>query len=130
MESAECGSAEAAQSQNTRFRFAQIVELGNGIASTQWLQGGNEFGRESHVRRRSIIENDVDRVPASVIRRDLWLLLNTSGAVFETTGTRSSVVVNTIGTVGGLAVVSAERGAIGPRRGLRRKTRPEWNLQA
>ena len=66
---------------------------------------------------------------AGFITGDLGLLLNTGGAVFSGRSRRGrSVVVNTVGTGGGFAVPSAERGAVSPSHGRRRNTRAEWDL--
>ena len=62
----------------------------------------------------------------SLIGGDLGLLLNTGGAVLDGSG---GVVIDTVGTVGGLAVISTERGAIGPRYGGCGNARTEWNLK-
>jgi len=63
---------------------------------------------------------------ADIARRDLELLLNAAGAILNGRGRR--VVVDTIGTGGGLAVVSAERGAIDPSHGRRGNAGTEWDL--
>ena len=63
---------------------------------------------------------------ASLIRGDLGLLLNTGGALFN--GSRG-VIVDTIGTGCGFAVVSSERGTIGPRYGRCGEARTEWDLR-
>jgi hypothetical protein len=62
---------------------------------------------------------------ASLIREDLELLLNADSAFLDGSGT---VVVDTIGASGSLAVVSAEGGGIGPIHGRRGKARTVWDL--
>ena len=119
------GCSEATKSQNTGLSLVQVVKLGDRIASSQWWQSGDKLRWENNVGRGSIVEDDVERVFASLTMGDLGLLLNAGGAVFNS---RRSVVVNTVGTGSGFAVPSAERGAVRPSHGRRRNTRAEWDL--
>lgn len=120
------GGSEAAKSQNTGLSLVQVVEPGDRIASVQWRQSGNKLRGENNVGRGSIVEDDVERVLAGLIRGDLKLLLNTGGTVFN--GRGRGVVVNTVGICGGLAVVSTERSAISPSNSRRGNARTEWDL--
>ena len=65
-------------------------------------------------------------VPAGLIGGDLGLLLNTGNA--RLAGSRR-VVVDTVGATSGLAVLSTERGTIGPRYGRRGEAGTEWDLR-
>ena len=126
LEISERGGTETAKSQNPGLRFAQVVELGDRVASAQWWQGGDKFRRENDVGRGSGIEEDVEMVPAGLIGGDLGLLSNTGNARFD--GNRR-VVVDTVGAASGLTVLSTERGTIGPRHGRRGKAGTEWDLR-
>ena len=105
LELIERGGTEAAKSQDAGLRFIQVVELGDRVASTQWWQGRYEFGREEDGGRGSGVEEDVKMVFTSLFRRDHGLLLNAGGALLD--GGRN-VVVDTICTLGGPAVISME----------------------
>ena len=63
---------------------------------------------------------------SSLLRGDLGLLLNAGGALLN--GVKS-VVVDTVCTSDCLAVVSAERGLIGPGHGSCRNARTERDLR-
>ena len=49
LELCERGGTEAAESQNTGLSLAQVVELGDRVASVQWWRGGDEFRRKNDV---------------------------------------------------------------------------------
>ena len=65
-----------------------------------------------------------------VPRGDLEPLLNISNVTPVTVWGVRSIVVVTVGTDVGLAVVSAERDAVGPIHAPARPTGEEWNLRA
>jgi hypothetical protein len=67
-------------------------------------------------------------VLATVSGGDLGLLLNTGSAIIGIIG-RRSIVVDAVGTVGGLAVVSTEGGTIDPSHCRSRNARAERNLR-
>ena len=125
LEVGERGRREAPKSQDTSLSLVQVMELGDRIASSQWWQSGDKLRGENNIGWGSIVEDDVERVFASLIMGDLGLLLNAGGAV---SNGRRSVVVNTVGTGGGLAVPSAERGTVSPSHGRRGNARTEWDL--
>jgi hypothetical protein len=49
LEVTERFGTEATKSQNTGLSVVQVVKLGDGVASTQWWQGGGYFRRERDV---------------------------------------------------------------------------------
>ena len=67
-------------------------------------------------------------MPTTVIWGEVGLLLNTGGAVLGVV-TGRGIVIYTVGTIGGLAVVGAERGTIRPSHGRGGNARAEFDLR-